>query len=193
MNAPDIPGAVGTELMRPEEAGWPWTWQWCAHVGAAGGEALSGLAAIVVSLGVAAGSAFGTPSLPDPPPVSAPVLDDAHVLTPAATTALDRQLGQDNASSTVQIAVATLSTTGSASINAYAQMLFNSWGIGHSSSNDGVLVLVAINDRKVRIQTGLGLANRLPTAWPNRSSTPTCFLASPLATTRPRSWPESRH
>jgi uncharacterized protein len=57
--------------------------------------------------------------------------------------------------------VAIVDTTGGSSIEDYALELFNRWGVGHRDDNDGVLLVVAAEDRKLRIQTGRGLRDRL--------------------------------
>ena len=46
----------------------------------------------------------------------------------------------------------------------YAKDLFNKWGIGHKNTNRGVLVLLAVNDRKYRITVGYGLESSLTDA-----------------------------
>jgi uncharacterized protein len=58
---------------------------------------------------------------------------------------------------TVEIAVVTLKSTGSIPIEDYANELFNRWGIGKKGKDNGVLILVAVDDRKVRIEVGYGL------------------------------------
>ena len=50
--------------------------------------------------------------------------------------------------------------TGDSTIEAFATNLFNTWGIGDRNKNNGVLLLVAVNDRKVRIELGNGYENR---------------------------------
>ncbi len=63
--------------------------------------------------------------------------------------------------SDAQLAVATVQTTGGVSIEDYALELFNLWGVGHRDDDDGVLLVVAAEDHKLRIQTGRGLGDRL--------------------------------
>ena len=111
--------------------------------------------------GTATASSSGSLALPAPPPVSAPVLDQAHFLSEATTVALDRQLGADNKSSEAQLAVAVVLSTDNLPIADYAERLFNYWGVGHSHSDDGVLIVVDPGAHLVRIQTGSGLSRRL--------------------------------
>lgn len=58
--------------------------------------------------------------------------------------------------------VVVVSTTGNMSIEEYANELFRAWGIGNKDKNNGVLLLVALNDRKMRIEVGYGLEGILP-------------------------------
>ncbi len=58
---------------------------------------------------------------------------------------------------TAQLAVVTVPTLAGQSVEQYANTLFNEWGIGQQETNNGVLLLVAPNDRQVRIEVGRGL------------------------------------
>lgn len=58
--------------------------------------------------------------------------------------------------------VVVVSTTDNMSIEEYANELFRAWGIGNKDKNNGVLLLVALNDRKMRIEVGYGLEGILP-------------------------------
>lgn len=55
-------------------------------------------------------------------------------------------------------------TTNDVTIENFATNLFNTWGIGHKKENNGVLILVAANDRKCRIELGRGFGNRYDSA-----------------------------
>lgn len=61
-----------------------------------------------------------------------------------------------------EAAVVVIDTTGDLSIEEYANELFREWGIGNKEKNNGVLLLVAVNDRKMRIEVGYGLEGILP-------------------------------
>ena len=86
----------------------------------------------------------------------ADLLDDEAERTLAA--AIDRAEKESSA----QMAVATVKSLGGASVEDYATRLFNEWGIGQRHVNNGVLVLVAPNERQVRIEVGYGLEPILP-------------------------------
>jgi uncharacterized protein len=96
-----------------------------------------------------------------PQPEDGYVNDYAEVMTLEDTVAirtLFADLGQDHG---VEAAVVTIGSiqdydTGAKTIETFATTLFNYWGIGDQNRNDGVLLLVAVNDRNVRIEVGSG-------------------------------------
>jgi len=61
------------------------------------------------------------------------------------------------ASNGTEMAIVFIDSTDGRTIESYAQELFETWGIGKSGSDNGVLILVAINDRKWRVHTGYGI------------------------------------
>ena len=63
--------------------------------------------------------------------------------------------------STIQLVVATVPTLQGSSIEGYSSELFNTWRLGRADKKNGVLLLVALNERKVRIEVGYGLEGRL--------------------------------
>lgn len=73
----------------------------------------------------------------------------------------------DNKTS-AQIAVVIVKSTMPNAIETYAVELFKKWGIGQREKNNGILLLIAIDDRKLRIETGYGLEGALPDAICNR-------------------------
>ncbi|MDQ5985355.1 MAG: hypothetical protein CSYNP_01064 [Syntrophus sp. SKADARSKE-3] len=60
------------------------------------------------------------------------------------------------------IIVATVSTIGEDEINGYVNTLYSTWGIGKKGENKGVLIFVAVKERKMRIETGYGVEGILP-------------------------------
>ncbi len=61
-----------------------------------------------------------------------------------------------------QVVVATINSLEGYGIEEYANNLFREWGIGNKDKNDGILILLAVNDRKSRIEVGYGLEGTLP-------------------------------
>jgi uncharacterized protein len=88
--------------------------------------------------------------------------DTRGVLGPLTCARVAEILTADEVASTDEIAVAVVGTTGTSSTESYATALFNSWGVGKAGIDNGVLVLVAFDDRAIRIEVGAGLSDRLP-------------------------------
>ena len=90
------------------------------------------------------------------------VTDLAGVLSPTEKQFLENKLVSVDDSSSNQIAVVILPTLDGYPIEDYATKLFRTWGIGNKKTNNGILLLIAINDRKVRIEVGYGLEGAIP-------------------------------
>ncbi len=92
------------------------------------------------------------------PTLTSPVNDLAHVLSEPAIAELDRRIRALQAASGDVVAVATVpSIAPYGSIEEYAVKLFEKAGIGKKNQDNGVLVLLAQNERRVRIEVGYGL------------------------------------
>jgi uncharacterized protein len=118
---------------------------------------LSTLLVFIVIFNVA--SAQNIIAKPNPPQL---VNDLAGVLSASEKQALENKLVLVDDSSSNQIAVVILPTLDGYPIEEYATKLFRDWGIGNKKTNNGVLLLVAINDRKIRIEVGYGLEGAIP-------------------------------
>jgi uncharacterized protein len=107
--------------------------------------------------------AFGVsqniPQKPQPPRL---VNDLANVLSPEQESALERKLVAYDDSTSTQIAVVLVTTLNDYPIEEYALSLFRTWGIGNAKTNNGILLLAAIEDRRVRIEAGYGLEGAVP-------------------------------
>ena len=90
------------------------------------------------------------------------VTDGARVLDEADERALAAQLQAVEQRTTAEIAVVTIASLDGLSIEEYANRLFHEWGIGQKGKDNGVLVLVAPSERRVRIEVGYGLEPVLP-------------------------------
>lgn len=77
---------------------------------------------------------------------------------------LEDALIANRAKTSSQIAVVIVPSTEGEAVSTYAHTLFNKWGIGRAKENNGVLLLIAKNDRKLFITTGRGLEGALPDA-----------------------------
>ncbi len=92
-------------------------------------------------------------------PRSTYVIDGARVFTKQGLIDLNAQLSELNVSAGPQVVVMTVPDLGGSSIEDYALRIAKQWGIGDPDRNDGVLLLIAPNQRKVRIEVGTGLTN----------------------------------
>lgn len=92
------------------------------------------------------------------------VVDAADVLPPEAESALVARLKAFQDRSGHQFAVATVPSLQGTSIEDYGNHLFRDWKLGDKERNDGALLLVAPNERKVRIEVGYGLEGDLTDA-----------------------------
>jgi uncharacterized protein len=90
------------------------------------------------------------------------VNDFAHVLDQTTIARLDDLCQQIDQKAHAQIAVVTVNSLDGSDIESYAVDLFKKWGIGSKSTNRGVLILLAAQDRRYRIEVGYGLEPILP-------------------------------
>lgn len=96
-------------------------------------------------------------------PLTGRVVDAANLLSPAQEQALTARLAVLEADGKgPQFVVATTPTLKGQEINFYSIDLARAWRLGTNERNDGVLLLVAPNERQVRIEVGNGLEQRLP-------------------------------
>jgi len=75
---------------------------------------------------------------------------------------LESKLVAFDDSSSTQIAIAIIKSVGQYDINEYALGLGRAWGVGGAKKNNGVMIVVALGDRKIAMQTGYGLEGALP-------------------------------
>ncbi len=99
---------------------------------------------------------------PDVPYLTGRVVDEAHILSDGARDRLTAALKAHEDATTDQIVVLTVPTTGDDSIESYANTVFHVWKLGQKGKDNGVLLVVAPNDRKMRIEVGYGLEGTLP-------------------------------
>jgi uncharacterized protein len=92
------------------------------------------------------------------------VTDNAEILTAETRKALTEQLAAHERATTNQVAVLTVPTIGDASIEEYAVEVFNAWKLGRKDKDNGVLVVIAPNERRLRIEVGYGLEGTLTDA-----------------------------
>lgn len=117
------------------------------------------IAILLVMLLPAAMFAQQFPEVPNPPRL---VSDFTGTLSAGETAALESKLVAYNDSTSTQIAIVMLSSLDGYPIDDYSFQLAEKWGIGQKGKNNGVLVLVAKEDRKMFIATGYGMEGVMP-------------------------------
>jgi uncharacterized protein len=96
------------------------------------------------------------------PELTARVVDRASLLPPATELDLTGKLAALERRTTDQLVIVTVPGLRGEPIEQLGRRLGNGWGIGQKDKNNGVLLIVAPGDRKVRIEVGLGLERTLP-------------------------------
>lgn len=122
---------------------WRIRWLWMSLVGA------------VIALGL-----FGTAALAldiPPPPSRTAILDQANVVDDGAEAALSQKLVDYKAKTGNEIAVLTIRSLEGEDVFDYSFRVAQTWGVGSKEANNGVLIFVAVEDRKSYIQVGRGL------------------------------------
>ncbi|BAV04266.1 uncharacterized protein SAMN05421788_1044 [Filimonas lacunae] len=104
---------------------------------------------------------FSQDVLPPPNPARL-VVDNANVLSPEQKQILEEKLVALDDSTSNQICIVTIPSLNDYPIEDYAVKLFRSWGIGNKKTNNGVLILVSVQDHKIRIEVGYGLEGAIP-------------------------------
>ena len=101
---------------------------------------------------------------PDFPMLTGRVVDEAKILSAAVETEISASLAAHEQTSGHQVVLVTLKSLRDYEIRDYGIQLGRHWGIGQEGKNDGVLLIVAPNQREMRIAVGYGLEDRLTDA-----------------------------
>ncbi|HSZ10614.1 MAG TPA: TPM domain-containing protein, partial [Rhizomicrobium sp.] len=112
------------------------------------------LAAFALLCFVLAPAAQAAPTFPK---LTGRVVDDANILSDSVKQDLTQKLADLESKTSRQLVVVTLPSLQGYEIEDYGYQLGRTWGIGQKSSNNGVLFIIAPNERKVRIEVGYGL------------------------------------
>jgi uncharacterized protein len=98
------------------------------------------------------------------PALTGRVVDEANILSPATEQAIEQESAALEQKTGRQFVVATLKSLRGLEIEDYGYQLGRAWGIGSKDKNDGALLIVAPNERSVRIEVGYGLEGVLTDA-----------------------------
>ena len=108
---------------------------------------------VIIAFALAVFPAFAV----DVPFLTGRVTDNAQILSDETRKAVTANLKAHEEKTTNQIAVLTVPTLEGVSIEEYAVTVFNTWKLGQKGKDNGVLLIVAPKDRKMRIEVGYGL------------------------------------
>jgi len=108
----------------------------------------------LVSFSVLAQIEKDIPPKPNPPKL---VNDIANVLTPAQKQALEDKLVAYDDTTSNQVVIAIVPSLDGHNLSEYALTIGREWGVGGKEFNNGIVILVAIKEKKVRIEIGYGL------------------------------------
>jgi uncharacterized protein len=98
------------------------------------------------------------------PALTGRVVDQANIIPAETRAALETKLADLEAKSGIQLVVATVTSLEGGEIEPYANELFRFWKLGEKTKNNGVLLLVAPKEHRVRIEVGYGLEGTLTDA-----------------------------
>jgi uncharacterized protein len=98
------------------------------------------------------------------PALTGRVVDQANIISTTTRNAVQQKLTDLEAKSGIQLVVATVASLEGQEIEPYANELFRNWKLGEKTKNNGVLLLIAPNERRVRIEVGYGLEATLTDA-----------------------------
>lgn len=102
------------------------------------------------------------------PPLDSPVVDTTATLDSQTREQLEQQAVQLHSSKGSQLQILIVPGTAPEDIAQYSQRVFDAWKLGRDGVDDGVLLIVAKDERRVRIHTGYGLEGAIPDAIASR-------------------------
>jgi len=98
------------------------------------------------------------------PALTGRIVDQANVISAGARRTIEPKLVDLETKSGIQLVVATVNSLEGQEIEPYANALFRKWQLGEKTKNNGVLLLIAPKERRVRIEVGYGLEGTLTDA-----------------------------
>ncbi|MFW1754671.1 TPM domain-containing protein [Acinetobacter wanghuae] len=98
----------------------------------------------------------------DLPSLNAPVIDQANLLTAAEKQQISQRILNLHNTGKGQVGVVIVPTTGQEDIFGYSMRVAEAWGLGSAKRDNGLLMTIAINDRRIQILTGYGLEGVIP-------------------------------
>lgn len=97
-----------------------------------------------------------------------PVIDQAHILSNEDKQAIGQKIRALHDTGKAQIGVVIVPTTGQEDIFGFAMRIADQWQLGSAKQDNGLLIAIAVNDRRMQILTGYGLEGVIPDIIANR-------------------------
>lgn len=127
--------------------------------------ALALVTVVVLTVWTTLAHAVSVDDVPNPRRHGVWVTDMANVLEPTVEANLNRIIQEAEDDLAVEIAVVTVSDVDAPTPKDFATELFNTWGIGKAASNNGMLVLLVVDARRLEMETGYGTETVLTDGW----------------------------
>ena len=102
------------------------------------------------------------------PTLNEPVVDQAHILSTEDKQAIGQKIRALHDTGKAQIGVVIVPTTGQEDIFGFAMRIADQWQLGSAKQDNGLLIAIAVNDRRMQILTGYGLEGVIPDIIANR-------------------------
>lgn len=102
------------------------------------------------------------------PTLNEPVIDQAHILSAEDKQAIGQKIRALHDTGKAQIGVVIVPTTGQEDIFGFAMRIADQWQLGSAKQDNGLLIAIAVNDRRMQILTGYGLEGVIPDIIANR-------------------------
>lgn len=102
------------------------------------------------------------------PPLTGPIIDEARIITPQHQAEIDTLIRNLNQQGTAQIQVYVTTSLQGLTVDQASIDVVDQWKLGTKNKDNGILFLVAPNERKIRIEVGQGLEGSLPDVYAKR-------------------------
>ena len=96
------------------------------------------------------------------PPLTTPVVDAAHILSESTRVRLNETLSALNTATPMQFAILTVPTLSGIPVEQAALKVAETWKLGRKDTDQGLLLLIALKEHKIRFEVGQGLEGDLP-------------------------------
>lgn len=114
--------------------------------------------AVLITLGFAS-PAYAAEVVPPAPASTQPIVDNANIFSSADKTAISSLTSKIHSETGHELAVLTVLSLSGESIESFSKRVANNWGVGSAKANDGIVLVLAMSERKIRLEVGSGLSS----------------------------------